>query len=75
MAPLDLSYWLPIIGMLPPKLRHFLGCLASSEFFFAEKVTLPWLNHILKIQWEINFFKRHFLRQNAPRKKFRVVII
>ena len=46
--------------MLPPKLRQILGCLAFSEFFFIKKVTLPWSNHILKIQWEINFFKLHF---------------
>ena len=51
--------------MLPPKRRHILGCLALSEKIFAKKVTLPWANHILKIQWEIRFLKRHFLRRNA----------
>ena len=39
---------------------HILGGLAFSEFFFVKKVTLPLSNHIFKIQWEINFFKRHF---------------
>ena len=41
------------------KLRHILGCLAFSDFF-AIKVTLPRSNHILKIEWGINFFQQHF---------------
>ena len=45
---------------------HILGRLAK-------KVTLPWSNHILKIQWDIPFLKRRFLRRNAP-KKFGIVI-
>ena len=42
-------------GMLPPKLGHILGCLAFSEYFFANNKTLPRPNHFLKIQWEIFF--------------------
>ena len=32
---------------------------------FCHKIC-PHPNHFLKIQWEIHFFKRHFLERNAP---------
>ena len=38
----------------PPKLRHILEGLASSEKISVRKETLPRSNHFLKIQWEIN---------------------
>ena len=36
---------------------HILVCIVFSEFFLPKKVTLPWSNHILKIQWDIPFFE------------------
>ena len=61
--------------MLPPKLMHILGCLDFSDFFYGKKVTLARSNHILKIQWEIQFFERNFLLDKTLYKKFRIVII
>ena len=43
-------------GMLPPKLRHILGCLALKKKKIVKKLTLRRSNHFLKIQWEIHFF-------------------
>ena len=45
--------------MIPLKLMHTLESSAFSDFS-GKKETLPRSNHILKIQWEINFFKRYF---------------
>ena len=42
-------------GMLPPKLRHILGCLTFKKQCFIKKLTLCRSNHFLKIQWEIIF--------------------
>ena len=69
MSPFDLSYW-----HATTKTYAYFGVFGLFRIFFAKKVTLPWSNHILQIQCEIHFFKRHFVRQNAP-KKFRIVII
>ena len=43
-------------GMLPPKLRHILGCLAFSEKFVVKKKSLRRSNHFLKIQLDIHFW-------------------
>ena len=43
-------------GMLLPKHRHILGCLGLfKKKILSKKVTLPWLRHFLKRQWEIHF--------------------
>ena len=52
---------------------HILGSLAFSEFFFVKKVTLPWSNHILKIQWEIHFLTFKIVTEMLQ-KKFRIEI-
>ena len=63
MAPFDLSYWHAIT-----KIYAYFGVFCFCRIFFSPKnVTLQWSNHIFKIQWEIKFLKRHFLRQNAPK--------
>jgi hypothetical protein len=61
--------------MLPQKFRHIFGCLAFSEFVLAKKVTLPWLNHILKIQWEIHFLRAIFIEKKNTKIFFRIIII
>ena len=45
--------------------------------FVCHKICPPHPNHFLKIQWEIRFFKRHFLGQNTPKTlhKFKTVVI
>ena len=60
--------------MLPPILMHILDGLAFSELFFVKKVTLPWSNHIFKIQWEIHFLTFLNTDRNAPKKIFRIEI-
>ena len=56
--------------MLPPKLKHILGCLAFSEKNFAKNKTLPRPNHFLKIQWEIHFFTFLNTDRNGPKQNF-----
>ena len=45
--------------MLPPKLRHILGCSAFSDFFSSCQRRDPTkVKSHLKIQWEIHLLKR-----------------
>ena len=60
--------------MLPPKLRHILGCLAFSKKNFVKNKTLPRSNHFLKIQWKVYFLTFLNTDRNAPKKKFRIEI-
>ena len=60
----DLSYW----HATTKTCAYFRGFGVFRIFFPEKKVTLPCSNHIFKIQWEIHFLKRYFLRQNAPKK-------
>ena len=58
----------------PPKLRHILGGLASSEKISVKKETLPRSNHFLKIQWEINLLTFWNTDGTSSKKKFRIEI-
>ena len=63
MAAFDLSYW-----HATTKTYAYFGMFGFFRIFLAKKLTLPWSNHIFKIQWEIQFLKLRFLRRNAPKK-------
>ena len=69
MAPFDLRYW-----HATTKTYAYFRVFSFIRIFSRQKVTLPWQNNILKIQWEIHFLKRHFLKLNAQ-IFFRIVII
>ena len=59
--------------MLPPKLRHILYCLALKEKN-VKKCTLRRSNHLLKLQWEINFLTFLNIDQNASNRNMDILI-
>ena len=46
------TVWFELLACYHQNLRIFWGVCFFSEFFFTKKVTLPWSNHIFKIQWD-----------------------
>ena len=64
MATFDLSYW----HATTKTYAYFREFGFFRIFFLVKKVTLPWSNHILKIQWEIHFLTFQNTDQNGPKK-------